>query len=216
MLIFRRRRGERGAAAVEFALVVPLLLTFLLGTLELGLYMKDYVAMSSSARAGARAASAAADAGPGTCQASADPPPCTPASAPGFAQAAADTMQTAGVAQETDDIDWVMIYSANAAGFPGTGTTIPSTCPAKCVKYVWDSGLGKFRYASGSWSSASVNACVNQSESVGVILRARHNWMTGLMSGLMGGDKTMDERTVMKFEPLEQDRCKPGTPNAHN
>ena len=29
----------------------------------------------------------------------------------------------------------------------------------------------------------------------------------------MGGDKTMTERTVMQFEPLEQDRCKPGTPN---
>lgn len=202
---------------MEFALVVPLLLTFLLGTVELGMFMKDYVSMSSSARAGARAASAAADAGPGTCEASGPtPPPCTPANAPGFAQAAADTMQTAGIAQNTDDIDWVMIYSANAAGFPGSGTTIPENCPTKCVKYVWDSGLNKFRYASGSWASASVNACVNQAESVGVILRARHNWMTGLVGGLMGGDRTMNERTVMKFEPLEQDRCKPGTPNAHN
>ncbi len=201
---------------MEFALVVPLLLTFLLGTVELGLYMKDYVSMSSSARAGARAASAAADAGPGTCEASASPPPCTPANAPGFAQAAADTMQTAGMAMNTDDINWVMIYSANTSGFPGTGTTIPSTCPANCVKYVWDAGLSKFRYSSGSWSSASVNACVNQSESVGVILQARHNWMTGLVGGLMGGNKIMNERTVMKFEPLEQDRCKPGTPNAHN
>ncbi len=32
----------------------------------------------------------------------------------------------------------------------------------------------------------------------------------------MGGDRVMTERTVMKFEPLEQDRCKPGNPNAHN
>ena len=50
MSTFRRRRDERGASAVEFALVVPLLLTFLLGTVELGLYMKDYVSMSSSVR----------------------------------------------------------------------------------------------------------------------------------------------------------------------
>ncbi len=198
--------------------MVPLLLTFLLGTVELGLYMKDYVSMSSSVRAGARSASAAADAGPGTCQASANPPPCTPASAPGFAQAAADTMQTAGMAMNADDVDWVMIYSANDKGFPGSNgsTSIPTSCPAKCVKYVWDAGLNKFRYSSGSWSSASVNACVNQSESVGVILQARHNWMTGLIGGLMGGNKVMNERTVMKFEPLEQDRCKPGTPNPHS
>jgi len=25
----------------------------------------------------------------------------------------------------------------------------------------------------------------------------------------------MQERTVMQFEPLESDRCKPGTANAH-
>lgn len=218
MSTFRRRRDERGASAVEFALVVPLLLTFLLGTVELGMFMKDYVSMSSSARAGARAASAAADAGPGTCEASANPPPCTPASAPGLAQAAADTMQTAGMAMNSDDIDWVMIYSANSNGYPGSGNTIPSACPSKCVKYVWDSGLNKFRYSSGSWDSSTVNACLNDSgrEAVGVILQGRHNWMSGLIGGLMGGDKTMVERTVMQFEPLEKDRCKPGTPNAHS
>jgi hypothetical protein len=180
--------------------------------------MKDYVSMSSSARAGARAASASADAGPGTCQASSNPPPCTPASAPALAQAAADTMQTAGMAMNSDDIDYVMIYSANSNGYPGTGNTVPSSCPAKCVKYVWDSGLNKFRYSSGSWTSSTVNACLNDAgrESVGVILQGRHNWMTGLVGGLMGGNKTMVERTVMQFEPLEQDRCKPGTPNAHS
>lgn len=217
----RKRSDERGAAAVEFALVVPLLLTFLLGTVELAMFMKDNVSMSSSVRAGARAASAAADAGPGTCEASGPtPPPCTPANAPGFAQAAADTMQTAGMAINSDDIQWVMIYQANADGFPGSGSSIPNSCPANCVMYVWDAGLndskGRFRYSSGSWSSASVNACVNQSDSVGVALRANHDWATGLVGGLMGGNRVMTERTVMKFEPLEQDRCKPGTPNAHN
>ncbi|CUR61229.1 putative TadE-like protein [metagenome] len=222
MSTFRRRRDERGASAVEFALVVPLLLTFLLGTVELGLYMKDYVSMSSSTRAGARAASSSAGAGPGTCQASANPPPCTPANAPAFAQAAADTMQTAGMAMNSEDIDWVMIYKANDKGFPGSNglTTIPESCSTNCVQYVWDANLsgGKFRYAGGSWASASVNACLNDSarESVGVILKARHGWMSGLIGGLMGGDKVMYERTVMQFEPLEQDRCRPGTPNAHS
>jgi len=118
----------------------------------------------------------------------------------------------------------VMIYKANAAGYPGTGSTVPSTCAgvANCVMYVWDAGVvtssgsGRFRYASGSWASASVNACLNESDSVGVALRANHNWFTGLVGGLMGGNKVMTERTVMKFEPLEQDRCKPGTPNAHS
>jgi hypothetical protein len=219
VLKWRRRRDDRGASAVEFALVVPILLTFLLGTVELGLYMKDYVSMSSSVRAGARSAAASADAGPGTCEASSNPPPCTPVNAPALAQVAADTMQRAGTALNTQDIQWVMIYSANQAGFPGSLTAVPNSCGgvSKCVMYVWDAGLKKFRYSSGSWTSATVNACLNDDnrEAVGVALRANHNWMTGLVSGLMGGNRVMTERTVMQFEPLEQDRCKPGTPNAH-
>ncbi|UFN43725.1 TadE family protein [Nocardioides okcheonensis] len=224
MRFFARRRDDRGAVAVEFALTVPILLLFFLGTIELGLYMKDNISMSSSVRAGARSASAAADAGPGTCEASASPPPCSPASVPGFAQAAADTMQTAGMAMNSADIQWVMVYKANGAGFPGTGSTIPASCSgvANCVMYVWDAGVvtangtGRFRYSSGSWASATVNACLNETDAVGVALRANHNWMTGLMNSVLGGAKVMTERTVMKFEPLEQDRCKPGTPNAHN
>jgi hypothetical protein len=215
MSTFRRRRDERGASAVEFALVVPLLLTFLLGTVELGLYMKDYVSMSSSVRAGARSASAAADAGPAKCGVS----NCSPLR-PTFAQAAADTMQTAGMAMNADDINWIMVYSANSVGYPAgssPATGLPSTCPSNCVKYVWEPASNRFMFSSGSWDSATVNACLNDAgrESVGVAMQARHNWMTGLVSGLMGGNKIMVERTVMQFEPLEQDRCKPGTVNAH-
>ena len=69
----------------------------------------------------------------------------------------------------------------------------------------------RFVYSSGTWDSATVNACLNDvgRETVGVAMRAKHNWMTGLVKGLMGGDKVMTERTVMQFEPLEQNSCKP-------
>lgn len=204
--IFRRRRGERGAAAVEFALVVPLLLTFMLGTVELGLYMKDYVSMSSSVRAGARTSSAAAGAGPAYCGAS----PCSPRR-PTFAQAAADTMQTAGMAMNADDINWIMVFKADSTG------AVPATCATNCVKYVWNQVSNKFVYSSGVWDSRLVNACLNDKdrESVGVAMEAKHQWMTGLIGGLMGGDKVMTERTIMQFEPLEQNSCKFGAPNAH-
>lgn len=213
----RRRRGERGASAVEFALVAPVLMIMLFGILEVSFLMKDHVSMSSSVRGGARAASAAADAGPGTCQASANPPPCSPASVPAFAQAAADMMQKAGTAMPADDIDWVIIYRANAAGFPQGGSSI-NTCSVQCVKYIWDAGLNKFRYASGTWASASVNACLNDPlrDTVGVGMQSTHTWMTGFGSTLLGSARVMQERTVMQFEPLEADRCKPGTPNAHS
>lgn len=207
-----KRDDERGAAAVEFALVVPILVILLLGIIEMSFLMRDYSSLSSSVRAGARTASAAADAGPGTCEASdPSPPPCTPASVPAFAQAAADTIQQAGTAMPREDIEWLMVYEAGTNGFPLGQTTL--TCSSNCVIYVWDAGLGKFRYSSGSWASASVNACVNDPgrHTVGVGMQADHTWLTGMF----GDGMVMQERTVMQFEPLEADRCKPGTANAH-
>ena len=46
---------RRGASAAEFALVLPLLLTLLLGTLQVGAMMYSYNLMVSSARDTARA-----------------------------------------------------------------------------------------------------------------------------------------------------------------
>lgn len=47
---------RKGAAAVEFALIVPLLLTFSLGIAEFGLMVNQKMRLESAARAGAQAA----------------------------------------------------------------------------------------------------------------------------------------------------------------
>jgi Flp pilus assembly protein TadG len=60
----RRRipsRGERGSAAVEFALVLPLLLVVALALLQLGLLVRDSLMVQAAARAGARAAAVVDD-----------------------------------------------------------------------------------------------------------------------------------------------------------
>ena len=49
-------RGERGTAAVEFALVLPLLLVITLALVQVGLLVRDRLLVESAARAGARAA----------------------------------------------------------------------------------------------------------------------------------------------------------------
>lgn len=209
----QRRQGQRGAVAVEAALVTPLLMLLLLGMLEMSLMMRDVVSTNSAVRTGARSASAAAGSGPGTCEASADPPPCTPATAPQVAQVAADSIQKAGSAMPKSSIEWILVYSANTQGYPlPTGNT-NLVCSSKCVKYVWDNGLSRFRYSSGSWSSASINACLNDPnrESVGIVMQVRHPWQTGLF----GSGITLQERSVMQFEPLPNESCKPGTANPH-
>ncbi len=203
-----RMKSERGAIAVEAAIVVPLLVVMMFGVVEVALLMRDSVALSSSVRTGSRIASASAGAGPGTCQASANPPPCTPATVPAFAQAAADSIQRAGSAMPKDSINWVMVYEANTAGYPLPAGNTQLVCTSNCVTYVWDQALDRFRYASGTWASKSVNACVNDplQTSVGVAMRAQHQSVTGVI-----GSISLTERSVMRFEPLPSDQCKANT-----
>jgi Flp pilus assembly protein TadG len=56
-----KREGERGSAAVEFALVLPLILVMILVVVEVGLLVKDQILLEESARAGAREAAVTTD-----------------------------------------------------------------------------------------------------------------------------------------------------------
>ena len=56
MSITSPRTGERASAAVEFALVLPLVLVMALALVQVGLLVKDQLVLLGSARAGAREA----------------------------------------------------------------------------------------------------------------------------------------------------------------
>ncbi|MDH3500753.1 MAG: pilus assembly protein, partial [Acidimicrobiia bacterium] len=51
--------GQRGIALVEFALILPLLLSLVVGIAEFGLAFKDFLSVSNAAREGARVAASA-------------------------------------------------------------------------------------------------------------------------------------------------------------
>ena len=57
---FSRPRGDRGASAVEFALVVPLLLAVLFSIIDLGFAINRYTVLNNATREGVRAASLSA------------------------------------------------------------------------------------------------------------------------------------------------------------
>ena len=50
----QRQRGERGASAVEFALVTPLLLMVLFGIISTGMMFSDHLAATNATREGSR------------------------------------------------------------------------------------------------------------------------------------------------------------------
>ena len=53
----RRARGDRGAAAVEFALIAPILFLLVFGIIDFGLLINSQSTASNAAREGARVAS---------------------------------------------------------------------------------------------------------------------------------------------------------------
>lgn len=60
-MILRYIRNRRGQAMVEMALILPLFLLLLIGMLEFGLILHDYITVAEAARAGARAAAVGKD-----------------------------------------------------------------------------------------------------------------------------------------------------------
>jgi Flp pilus assembly pilin Flp len=205
----RRMRNQRGAAAVEAALLTPLLTLILFGIIEMSFYMRDVVSVSSAVHVGTRIGSTMAGAGPATCT----PAPCTPPTSPALVQLAANAMQQSGMAMPQNQINFILIYNANTLGYPLPAGNKAAVCSTDCVKYVWSTAKSQFVYSSGSWSSPSINACINDVNrmSVGVIMNATHPWITGLF----GNGATIQERNVMQFEPLTSDSCKPGLPSSH-
>jgi Flp pilus assembly protein TadG len=175
------RRGpdaERGAAAVELALILPVLLLLLFGVLEWSLVLRDDLTIASATRTGARTASA------------------LPRS-PDFAEATAQAVATAVGALPDDAVEELWIYAAGANGRP-VGRSDFADCTT-CVKFRWDGSTRAFlRIAGSTWDPATQNACAGQSDAVGVRLQVRHDFVAGF------GARTMrlTDHTVMRLEPI--------------
>lgn len=189
---------------VEFALTVSLLIVIVMGIIEFALAFKDDAAVSSSVRVGVRMAATGAGAGPALCGTPATT--CSPAR-PALAQAAADAIETAGVAMPKDSIDWIMVYRVmpgDSGNPPGTSNPA-STCTSNCVWFRWLDASDQFAFQGGSWNQSTINACLNapDAQSVGVYMKATHSNLTGFF----GGTFPLSDRAVMKFEPLPSQSC---------
>jgi Flp pilus assembly protein TadG len=103
----RKERSERGAAAVEFALVMPLLLLLVFGIVEFGLIMNRQITVTHAAREGARYYSL---------------PSVTPDQAKAKCEAAAPNFQTS-----TDPAQRVVCRATPSAGTPLPASNVQMT-----------------------------------------------------------------------------------------
>jgi Flp pilus assembly protein TadG len=192
-----QRDADKGALAVEAALVFPFLALLLFGIIEWGLVLRDQVEVVSVARSGARTASSLA-------------PYQRPYVAPAEAMTLTTTksVESAASALPKNSIDFILVYQANASGLPLSGSYTCVGAETTCDRYTWDDVNGKFSPTTGTtWTGSTVNSCQGDPGvmSVGVYVQATHKMLTGLF----GGTKTVKSATVMQFEPQRPGHCKP-------
>ena len=176
----RGRDKERGATLIEMALILPMLLVILIGTLEVGAAFRDYLTTSHAVRDGVRLLSAKGDDPEADCSA---------------LLAAVDTMTLSGRFENLVSIE---IYQADSDGdqIPSKTNTYTFTTgdPEDCDD--WDGYPGvnyppnsRFVLAGGT----------TPLDIIGMRITYTHPWMTQVppFTGII----TIDETTISRIEP---------------
>jgi hypothetical protein len=180
----RNGRNENGAALIEAAIVLPLLLILVFGALEFSMAFNQSGTLAAAARAGARTASTLAK---------------DPAYAVKAANAVAAALQTTGPTQ----VDEVWIYKvAPGSGSGPVGGSFPGC--SDCVGYRWVPATRSFDTSNpmGSmWPANAQNACPDISndtpDRIGVYVRGHHDFVVKIF----GATRTLTAKTVMRLEP---------------
>lgn len=187
---FARVRGcagrsgrERGAVAVEFALILPILVALTFGIIEFSSAYHDSSMIADATRAGGRVGSAQA-------------------TSPTFASSVVQSVNAALSTMPSNEPKELWIYQANSAGYPGGGSSF-SACSSNCIKYTWSSGAHAFTGGSGDWPASAMQACTPPYDEIGVYVKINHAFVTGLF----GSDLTLTDHAVFRLEPVPSSAC---------
>lgn len=178
---FRTSRGkERGAALIEMAFVLPMLLLILIGIMELGGAFRDYLTASHAVRDGVRLLSAKGDDPDADCAA---------------LMAAVDTMTLTG---RFANLDRIEIYRADSNGNPVAGDintfTFTSGDPEVCDD--WNG------YPGTAYPPTSRNVLAGGAtplDIIGMRIVYEHPWFTQFPP--FTGVLTINETTISRVEP---------------
>ena len=196
--LFTRRRDttSRGQSLVEMALLLPLLMLIVLGTLEFGFVFDHHLSLEYATREGARTGSAIVNGG-------------GPVGCPGTATTTeVDSSIIAAVERVLDspdspidvaDVTEIRIYKADVNGNQ-TGSQMNRWTPGAGPS-VDGVSLSFARTGPEGWASCSRSNILPNAESIGVSLQYTYTYQTPLTALLGWATLTMSDRTVMQFNP---------------
>lgn len=181
------RKKERGAALIEAAVIMPVLLLVVIAIMELGLAFKDYLTVSYLSREGTRIGALAGDDQSADC-----------AILRGIGELATPS--------DLARVDEVQIFRANQS----TGAQIPGS--TNVASYVAgrdpticsipaNPSIDGWSFSAVTWPPTSRQTVVGTTplDIIGVRVILTRNWVTGF--GPFRGDATIDESTITRLEP---------------
>jgi len=211
---------DRGAAAVEAALILPVFFVVLFGIIDYSLVLKDSNEVTNAARAASRAASA-------------QPKVVMSTDEPGFSLTTASNVNYAVVAAARSaytslspgarsGLQEIWVFHSAADGSMANGTLLPSggssgTCTTNCVKLVWNPAMawtdtsvspaqvrtGGFTLGSGTWRASSINACQGDTTTLSVYIKMRHNLLFPWTQWIARSPYVdLADRAVARYEPI--------------
>jgi len=121
---FRDRHGERGAAAVEFALILPVLLLLVMGLIEFSRVFNIQISLSNAAREGARTMAIHDDPALARTAASAAAPSINPAITAGQITVNPGACAPDATVEVTINYDVALMTGFFGATIPLTGTGV--------------------------------------------------------------------------------------------
>lgn len=191
---------DSGVVAVETGLVSMFLVLLLFGVIDASFFFKDWLTISSAARAGARMGAS-------------EPRVGNVGNTRLFADDSADQVTNAvsGLPASSLAAIEVWVYDASGTtGLPSVSGVLPSgsNCSSSCVKYTWPGGATKLTYLSGSWAYTSQNACNGDTgrDTLGVFVKYPH----ASPLGFFFKNANMSESTAIFLEPIPSSQvCKP-------
>jgi TadE-like protein len=180
-----RRDRDEGAALVETALVLTLLLMLALGAFEYGMVFRDWLSVTIASREGGRVAASAANFGQADCV---------------ILEAAAGALQSL----TSGEISEIEIYKSSATGsYPGSNSAFnrryspfvsgdPSL--VACSSTNWNA-----EHLGGSWApNLRVNA-TGAADWIGVRVNFAHDWITGFL--WWTGTINFSDDAIFRLEP---------------
>jgi Flp pilus assembly protein TadG len=181
-----RAEGERGAALVETAILIPVIVLITFGLIEFSSAYQSQSVATGAVRSAARTASAEA---------------LLPTFATDAAAAAATALRTIGSTEPKT----MWIYRANASGLPESGGF--TSCTTHCISYSWNSTTRTFDTATpggSGWPYNTQNACNSAAwDSVGVYVKLTHPYITKLF----GASIDLTDHAVFRLEPAPTQLC---------